>query len=189
LTAGTREGLFERGNHVVDYWLAHCEGFKLGKKRVTGVVCDQRTGHARTLLIESGLRKSHPLPARAIAAVDPFNKVLYLEPRATRRELRLRGLVGPHARRGAVVGMATARGSVALAAAGLRIGGRHSKNGALWLGPRLGAAARTSALLARKWYSETALWLAPRLAAVLRAVIAGAYAFAEAARRRWSARR
>jgi len=26
-----REGLFERGSNVVDYWLAHCEGFKLGK--------------------------------------------------------------------------------------------------------------------------------------------------------------
>jgi hypothetical protein len=189
LTAGAREGLFERGNHVVDYWLAHCEGFKLGKKRVTGVVCDQHTGRARTLLIESGLRKSHPLPARAIAAVDPFNMVLYLVPRATRRDLSVRQHVGPHARRAAVVGTATARGSLALAAAGLRIGWRYSRNGVVWLGPRVGAAVLTSALVARKCYSETALWLAPRLAAVLRAVVAGANASAEAVRRSWSARR
>jgi hypothetical protein len=179
LTAGAREGLFERDSHVVDYWLAHCEGFTLGKRRVTGVVCDQSTGRARTLFVESGLRKSHPLPARAVAAVDPFNKVLYLEKRTQRRSTQTAG----------VVAMATARHFRALAVAVGRISWRYSKDGAVWLRPRLGSAARTTALLARKGYSEAALWLAPRLAAGLRALVIYTNALLEAVRRRLSAER
>lgn len=183
MTSGAREGVFERDSHVVDYWLAHCEGFKLGKatsgRRVAGVLCDQRTGRARTLLIESGLRKSQPLPARAVAAVDPFNRVLYLEKRTERRSTQTAG----------VVAMATARHLRALTVAVARISWRYSRDGAGWLRPRLVTAARTTALLARKGYSEAALWLAPRLAAVLRALVIYTNALLEAVRRRLSAER
>jgi hypothetical protein len=177
--SAAREGVFERGNHVVDYWLAHCEGFKLGKRRITGVVCDERTGRARTLFIESGPRKSQALPARAVAAVDPFNKVLYLEPRTRRRRTESAGLVA----------MATARQLGALTAAGARIGWRCAKDSAIWLRPRVRAAARTTALLTRKHYSEAALWLAPRVAAGLRAIVARTNALVEALRCRRSGQR
>ena len=64
-----REGVFQRGSHVVDYWLAHCEGFTLGKasaRRVTGVVCDRHTGHAQTLYVESIRRRPRTVPARSV---------------------------------------------------------------------------------------------------------------------------
>jgi hypothetical protein len=177
------EGVFERGNHVVDYWLAHCEGFKLGKptssRQVAAVVCDQRTGRARMLVVKSGAGRPHTLSAAAIAAVDPFNKVLYLEPRAPRRTRQRAGAAA----------IAIARRLRALAAAGAASGWRYGKDGAIWLRPRVRAAARTTALFTRKHYSETALWLGARVAAVLRAAVAGADALVGAARRRWSSRR
>jgi hypothetical protein len=137
------------------------------------------------------------LPARAVAAVDPFNKVLYLEPRRartghstltrTRRRLvTLREVASPYAHSLARAGVAGARRSGALTAAGLRIAGRYGKDGVVWLSPRLQAGARTTALFARKRYSEAALWLAPRLATGLRAVAANADALVLAARRRRS---
>ena len=191
-----REGLFERGSNVVDYWLAHCEGFKLGKatsgKRVTGVVCDERTGHARTLFVESGLRKSHALPAQKIAAVDPFNKVLYLEKRAPALPA-LPALPPLPVRRSAKgarrAGSAAARRFGVLAAAGLRTGARYSRDGVVWLRPRLRAAVWTTALFVRNRYAEAAFWLAPRIAAGLRATVASINAFVEAVRRRRSAER
>jgi hypothetical protein len=164
------EGLFERGSNVVDYWLAHCEGFDLGRsasgRRVTGVVCDQRTGHARTLMVRSRARRTHMLPAQAISAVDPFNKVLYLEPRRIaliRKNLprasaryaadgmrvarhwlvTLRAFVKPHARNALVR-------TVALGRAGFAAGTRYCADGAVWLRPRLRVAARETAVLARR---------------------------------------
>jgi hypothetical protein len=163
------EGLFERGSNVVDYWLAHCEGFDLGRsasgRHVTAVVCDRHTGHAHTLLVRSRTRRTRMVPAHAISAVDPFNKVLYLEPRATfiRKTVphisarhaaagilvarhwlvALRAFVKPYAHN-AVVGATT------LSSAGFRAGARYCADGAAWLRPRLRAAARQAAVLARR---------------------------------------
>jgi hypothetical protein len=199
-----REGVFERGSHVVDYWLAHCEGFTLGKaasaRRVTGVACDRHTGHAHTIYVESIRRRPRTVPARSVAAVDPFKRVLYLERRApvlrrTREQATLRARVSPYAHSAARVGLAGARRSGALAAAGCRIGARYGRNGVVWARPRLQAAARTAgpllrkhyartALLARSLYAEIALWLRPHLAAGLRAVLVNADALVVAVRRR-----
>lgn len=187
---GAREGVFERGSNVVDYWLAHCEGFKLGNatsgRRVAAVVCDRHTGHARTLLVESRRRRPHMLPARTIAAVDPFNKVLYLEPRRNAGDVVATTveLVRPRAHRVVLAAMASARRSSTVVAAAVRNGSRYGKEGVVWLRPRSQAAAHTTFLLARKWYAETAIWLAPRLAAGLRAVVASADALVVAVRRR-----
>jgi len=163
------EGLFERGSNVVDYWLAHCEGFDLGRsasgRHVTAVVCDRHTGHAHTLLVRSRTRRTRMVPAHAISAVDPFNKVLYLEPRTTfiRKTVphfsarhaaagllvarhwlvALRAFVKPYAHNAAV-------GATTLGRAGLRAGARYGADGAAWLRPRLGAAAREAAVLARR---------------------------------------
>lgn len=195
-----RKGVFERGSNVVDYWLAHCEGFTLGKatsgRRVTGVVCDRHTGHAHTLYVESSRRRPHTVPARSVAAVDPFARVLYLEQRAPiRRRARgktpLRMRVRPHARSAARAALAGARRSGALAVAVCRYG----KNGVAWARPRLQAAARATgplvrkhytrtALLARRRYAELALWLLPHLAAAVRAVLARVDSLVLAARRR-----
>jgi len=191
-----REGLFERDSNVVDYWLAHCEGFKLGKatsgKRVTGVVCDERTGRARTLFVESGLRKSHALPAQRIAAVDPFNKVLYLEKRApTRATLPALPALPPlpvkRSAEGALrAGSSAARRFGVLAAAGARTGARYSRDGVVWLRPRLRAAAWTTAWFVRTRYAKAALWLLPRLGVGVRAIVVYANTFVEAVYRRRS---
>lgn len=174
--SGAREGVFERGNHVVDYWLAHCEGFKLGKptssRQVAAVVCDRRTGRARMLVVKSGAGRPHTLSAGAIAAVDPFNKVLYLEPRAQRRRRQRAGAAA------IAIGLRLR----ALAAAGAANGRRYGKDGAIWLRPRVRTAARTIALLTRKHYSEAALWLTARVAAGLRAIVARTNALVEAVR-------
>ena len=200
------EGVFERGSNVVDYWLAHCEGFTLGKatsaRRVTGVACDRHTGRAHTLYVESGRRRPRTVPARSVAAVDPFTRVLYLE-RRTRIRRRAHGeatprasvRVRPHARTAARVALAGARRSGALAVTGGRAGARYGRNGVVWARPRLQAAARAAgplvrehyvrtALLARRRYAELALWLLPRVAAGIRAVAAGADALVLAVRRR-----
>jgi hypothetical protein len=199
-----REGVFERGSNVVDYWLAHCEGFTLGKassaRRVTGVVCDRHTGHAHTLYVESIRRRPRTVPARSVAAVDPFKRVLYLERHApvlrrARENATLRARVSPYAQSAARAGLAGARSSGALAVAGCRIGGRYGKNGVLWARPRLQAQARRTALgarthyaqtavFARRRYAEIALWLTPHLAAGLRAVLVNADALLVALRRR-----
>jgi hypothetical protein len=191
-----REGLFERDSNVVDYWLAHCEGFKLGKatsgRRVTGVVCDQRTGRARTLFVESGLRRSHAVPAQAIAAVDPFNKVLYLEKRAPALPALpalppLPALPVRSSAEGVLRASSTAARRVGVwAAAAFRAGGRHGRDGVVWLRPRLRAAAWTTAWFVRTRYAEAALWLMPRVAAGLRAIVAYAYTVVEAVHRRRS---
>jgi hypothetical protein len=177
--ARAREGLFERDSNVVDYWLAHCEGFKLGKatsgRRVTGVVCDQRTGRARTLFVESGLRKSHAVPAQAIAAVDPFNKVLYLEKRAPALPTLppLPALpVRSSAEAALRAGSTAARRLGVWAAAAFRTGVRYGRKGVAWSRPRLRAAAWATAWFVRTRYAEAALWLMPRIAAGLRAIVA-----------------
>jgi hypothetical protein len=177
--SGAREGVFERGNHVVDYWLAHCEGFKLGKAQVTAVLCDRHTGHARMLFVKSGAGRPHTLSARAIAAVNPFNKVLYLEPRTPRRRMQSAGRVA----------LAIARQLRLRAAAGLRISVLCSRDGVVWLCPRLRAGAWTTVFFLRKRYSEAALWLAPRVAAGLRAIVSLTNAVVEDVRRRRSAER
>ena len=203
LAPARREGVFQRGSHVVDYWLAHCEGFTLGKasaRRVTGVVCDRHTGRAQTLYVESIRRRPRTVPARSVAAVDPFKRVLYLERRApvlrrARQNTTLRARVSPYAHSAARACLAGARRSGALAAAGCRIGARHGKNGVRWARPRLQAAARATPVLARKHYTQTALfarrryaelafWLIPHLAAGLRAVLVNADALVVAVRRR-----
>jgi hypothetical protein len=188
-----REGVFERGSHVVDYWLAHSEGFTLGKpsarRRVTGVLCDRHTGRAQTLYVESIRRRPRTVPARSVAAVDPFKRVLYLERRApvvrrARDTPTLRARMSPYALSAGRAGLAGTRRSGALAAASCRIGWRYGKNGVIWAGPRLRAAVRTSGPLARKHYTQTALLVHRWYAAVAQWLLLNVDALVVAARRR-----
>ena len=79
-------GIFERGSHVREYWLAHCEGFTVvestSRLRVRAVVVDPTDGRASTVVAGAATsRRARVLPVDRIHAVDPFERVLYVEPR------------------------------------------------------------------------------------------------------------
>jgi hypothetical protein len=173
--------VFERGDRVLDYWLAHSEGFAVVRgsvrRRVEGVVVDPRDGRARTLLVRPDARgRSRAVPAAAVAAVDPFEKVLYLERRVRRprpvrvaptlSRLRIVLAVAVQAAAGAVRAAAAAAGRGARAgvtglgrgiewstlyARGVVHGGaRGARSAAAWCGPRATACARGSRATARR---------------------------------------
>ena len=76
--------VFGRGSNVLDYWLAHAQGFEVdsgrrNRERVESVVVES-DGRATTLVVHSSLRRRRRLlPAEAFAAVDPFARALHLE--------------------------------------------------------------------------------------------------------------
>jgi hypothetical protein len=155
---------FERGDNVLEYWLANCEGFAIvrgrARGRVTGVVVDPEVGRARAVLARSGTRgKVRTVAAARVAAVDPFEKVLYLERRVRPGSVTVTV--------GRVVGGASAL---------TRAGAVRCRGGVEWAGPRVcaggrataGAAGRASAVGARRARSAAA-WLRPRAAAYGRA--------------------
>ncbi|MES1246704.1 MAG: hypothetical protein ABUS54_03400, partial [Actinomycetota bacterium] len=80
-----RPGVFGRESNVLDYWLAHCEGFTIGKRPVTAVVIDPETRRARSLVVRRSRRRTQVVSADAIAAVDPSARVLHM---ARRRRTR-----------------------------------------------------------------------------------------------------
>lgn len=84
--------VFRRGSNVLEYWLAHAEGFEVASRRVRParverVVVDPVRGHATGLIVRSfGVGRSHRriVAADAVVAVDPFLRTLHLvhSPRA-----------------------------------------------------------------------------------------------------------
>ena len=78
------EGSFEKGSHVLEYWLANSEGFALARpksrRRVTAVVLDPGTRQARSLVVRRG-RRTQVVSASTVTAVDPRRRVLYTAPR------------------------------------------------------------------------------------------------------------
>src|SRR5690348_16753826 len=127
--------LFERDSHVLDYWLAHCDGFAIARNgvraRVAGVVVDPADGRARSVLVRSAPGgRTRVVDAATVVAVDPFQKVLYLERRGSGtaraagragrasavRAAAVRGAVGPRAAVGAARALALLRLWVAVAA-------------------------------------------------------------------------
>jgi hypothetical protein len=76
--------LFERGSNVVDYWLAHAEGFevgsaRIGSERVERVIVDPTTGRAKGLIVHAPFRRRRLLRAEAFIAADPLRRRLHLE--------------------------------------------------------------------------------------------------------------
>jgi hypothetical protein len=82
--------VFRRGSHVIEYWLAHAEGFEVSSRAShLGVVEDVRLeradGHARELVIRTPvLHRRRRLAADAFAAVDPARRRLELVPPVVR---------------------------------------------------------------------------------------------------------
>jgi hypothetical protein len=185
--------VFERGDRVLDYWLVHSEGFAVvrgsARRRVGGVVVDPADGRARTLLVRGDTRgRSRPVSAASVVAVDPFEKVLYLERRS------------PVAARAA--GRAGKRSAVRVGMAAQRLGGGGRRTAA-WLLPRaqaygrvavvvLAELARRAAVAGARHGRAAAAWSRPRAAAGARASVAACTRCSAAAgrqarslRRRW----
>ena len=103
------EGVFEKGSHVLEYWLANSEGFTLSqrpvKRRVTGVVIDPATGQAHSLVVG----RSQVVSAEAVGAVDVRKRTLYLSRRWRKRAPRDYAWLTAARRQAAVTGMAAAR--------------------------------------------------------------------------------
>ncbi len=137
--------VFERGSNVLDYWLAHAEGFDVvarGKRRrrVDHVVVDRQLGSASVLVVRSKRGRRHRvIPVVAVSAVDPFERLLYLSPR--RRPGADVARVRPHVVQAART--AHRAGHVAVdrlaprAVLAARVTRRQSIRAALWLAPRL----------------------------------------------------
>src|SRR5512142_922073 len=102
--------LFGRGDSVLEYWLAHAEGFRVRsgsflRERVEEVVLEPGSGRAGALVLCSPLLgRRRTVPAFAVAASEPRTKTLVLDRRdqAPRTVLDLRSPV--------VRGAATASG-------------------------------------------------------------------------------
>ena len=78
--------VFRRGSNVLEYWLAHAEGFEVASRsvrpaRVERVVVDPVRGHATGLIVRSfgvGRSRRRIVAADAVVAVDPFLRTLHL---------------------------------------------------------------------------------------------------------------
>ena len=95
--------VFPRGSHVLEYWLAHAEGFTVRSRGpVERVIVEPLYGRATALVVRSGpFRRRRVVSAAEVAAVDPEARVLELErapkpepkPVKALREPRVRPLV------------------------------------------------------------------------------------------------
>jgi hypothetical protein len=87
--------VFPRGSHVLEYWLAHAEGFTVRSRgSVESVIVEPLYGRATALVVRSGpFRRRRVVSAAEVAAVDPEARVLELErnpaPKKAPREPRL----------------------------------------------------------------------------------------------------
>jgi hypothetical protein len=76
---------FGRGSNVLEYWLAHAEGFDVSPEtsaggRVERVLVDPVQRRVEGVLVRSSrLRRRRMFPVDAFTAVDPFARVLHLE--------------------------------------------------------------------------------------------------------------
>lgn len=141
-----RPRTFARGSTVLDYWLAHSEGFTVQPlgARVERVVAAVPVGRADVLIVRSRrMRRRMSIPAASIAAVEPSSGRLLLDAET------------PH--RGS---------SPRLAVTGWQSTRAGSKAAVAWLGPRVARTGATSARLSRAAaarISYGAAWLAPRV--------------------------
>lgn len=150
------EGVFEKGSHVLEYWLANSVGFALARpksrRRVTAVVIDPDTRQAQSLVVRRSHRRSQILSADAVTAVDPGRRVLYTAPqrRRTATHGRLSGSVSATAAPALRATRAARRGTTAI--------GSRTRSGIVRLGPvaavagtRSWSGARKSATIASQW--------------------------------------
>jgi hypothetical protein len=148
--------VFERGSHVLDYWLANSEGFTVDKQRVTAVVIDPETRHARSLIVQRSRRRTHVVAADSITAVDPHGRVLYVAPRRRRERM-------PRRTQTVAVTMShTARASASRSRAALAV-----VTPVVATQARRGATGSTSAArVVGRRSSEAVAWLAAGLVSV-----------------------
>lgn len=90
VTQRTEAQTFARGSRVLDYWLAHAEGFHvrgglLRRSRVEAVRVDPWSGRARSLVLRSLLHRRSDVPAEAVVEVDPFERTLVVGSEQRRR--------------------------------------------------------------------------------------------------------
>jgi len=73
--------VFPRGSHVLEYWLAHAEGFTVRSRgQVEGVIVEPLYGRATALVVRTGVfRRREVVSAAAVTTVDPEARVLELE--------------------------------------------------------------------------------------------------------------
>jgi hypothetical protein len=166
--------VFGRGSNVLDYWLAHAEGFEVlsgigRRQRVERVLVDHVQHRATGLVVRSSRlpppRRRRVIPAEAVSAVDPFARLFQLERKHGKTRLT-RGqavsmLVAGAARVGrALVTLAHAIACWSLAAVawlrprlrqGRILAGRCGRSFAIgigsavsWLRPRLRASAASA---------------------------------------------
>ena len=161
--------VFRRGSNVLEYWLAHAEGFEVASRRVRParverVVVDPVRGHATGLIVRSfgvGRSQRRIVAADAVVAVDPFLRTLHLahSPRA----------LPPAGARAASLLVAAAgrtRPVMARLPPATSAGARAAR---AWLVPRL---KQTNSLIAQYGrelgvgIGAAAAWLRPRLRAL-----------------------
>jgi hypothetical protein len=180
--AMTQGDVFERGSNVLEYWLAHAEGFavrrrRIGRAYVESVIVDAIDGRVHGVVVRSRLHRRRLLPPHAFVAVDPFARELHLARRPRRSaaaRARAKRLVAAGGRR---LRPLVRGGARATSGAGqyLLAGGRVAID---WLRPRGVAYARAGWVVARAYLvaaAEAARAAPPRLALSLR-VMAGAAA-------------
>jgi hypothetical protein len=183
----TTAPVFARGSNVLDYWLAHAEGFRLerrGLRRrwVEAVVFEPAAGRARALIVRRGMiRRRRLVPVEAIAGVDPSAEVLLLDRNLSARLTRVRPAAEGMLTASATAGRGIGRGSVLLASAAVAGSGAA----AAWSRPRLAAAALASARSTRTAAGRLrrgAAWLRPWIAAYAQTAAIAAVAWARAVR-------
>lgn len=146
------EYVFGRGSNVLEYWLSRAEGFVVRSRGsrvgvVRRVVLDPGRGRASALILRSPLlRRRRVVLASSVDAVDPAERVLELEPTASRSHSRSwRATLAPAAgRTGAAAGMAFRR----VQRWSDEVDGRFDAAGA-WLRPRLRAWLVAAAVCVR----------------------------------------
>src|SRR5882757_4422227 len=110
---------FEGAGPVARYWLARCEGFtvKGGADGVVEELIRDADPHVTTrLVVRTGHRRRKIVPADAVAAVVPAEKLVLVErPRRARRRPRRPALLRPHLTKLRAPALSTARHLVALA--------------------------------------------------------------------------
>jgi hypothetical protein len=132
--------VFPRGSHVLEYWLAHAEGFTVRSRGpVERVIVEPLYGRATALVIRSGvLRRREVVSAAAVTAVDPEARVLELEeapapPKQPARARRAGAWLAPRLRKGLQEAWAAA---LMLAAAVVEAGRTSFERGVRWYAER-----------------------------------------------------
>ena len=175
---------FRRGSSVLEYWLAHAEGFEVASRgpaheRVERVLIDPVAGRPTGLIVRprvSRRRRRRLLPVDAVAAVDPFARRLHLErqqsPASARAAAILVALVGAAHRAGAAL---TRLG--AASASGLLAACRWARPRLHRAGVLVGRSMRALSIAAL----EAFRWARPRVRACVVALGLGALALAAVA--------